>query len=169
MLFMPPNPIQRFQCHKSDKPISMPPIRELQLWCPKIRNSDRLLLIPWRARDWYQLMTEVNRLRTYGVHRLCGHFHYCSQNFLNTRYPLLEIRWGLMSVGAPCPYSLTTAHRRSGYRPEQGLTHQSDRRLHHSHMDVEVLCENDASYTILVLGHAIKLALGGNHYLVNST
>ena len=26
---------------------------------------------------------------------------------------------GLMSVGAPCPYSLSTAHRRSGLLPEQ--------------------------------------------------
>ena len=29
-------------------------------------------------------------------------------------FALLEIRWGLTFVGAPSPYSLTTAHRRSG-------------------------------------------------------
>ena len=32
---------------------------------------------------------------------------------------LLEIRWGLTSVGAPCPYSLSTAHRKHGLLPEQ--------------------------------------------------
>ena len=32
---------------------------------------------------------------------------------------MLEIRWGLTSVGAPCPYSLSTAHRRHGLLPEQ--------------------------------------------------
>ena len=32
---------------------------------------------------------------------------------------LLEIRWGITSVGAPCLYSLSTAHRRHGLLPEQ--------------------------------------------------
>ena len=48
---------------------------------------------------------------------------------------VLEIRWGLMFVGAHCPYSLATAHRwsgqlpeqhRSDLRPERRLTRQSD-------------------------------------------